>query len=105
MKLADLFRPGVDPGRDPSVGAALRRAGPRTRHRRNTAWQLSVQPGALDTGQGLPRRLRAWALTPDELILYMPDYPVVATPDDYTRGRMQWAMDGGTVQAHIPLRC
>jgi hypothetical protein len=34
----------------------------------------------------------------------MPDYPVGHdTPLDYTIGRMQWAMDGGTVQAHIPL--
>ena len=47
---------------------------------------------------------KAWALTPDELILYMPDYPVAHdTPIDYTPGLMQWSMDGGTVQAHIPL--
>ena len=43
-------------------------------------------------------------LTPDELILYMPDYPVGHdVPIDYTIGRMQWYMDGGVVQAHIPL--
>ncbi len=47
---------------------------------------------------------QAWALTPDELILYMPDYPVGHDePLDFTTGRMQWSMDGGTVQAHIPL--
>jgi hypothetical protein len=47
---------------------------------------------------------KAWALTPDELILYMPDYPVAHdTPINYTPGIMQWSMDGGTVQAHIPL--
>lgn len=47
---------------------------------------------------------KAWALTPDELILYMPDYPVGRdSPVDFTPGRMQWSMDGGTVQAHIPL--
>jgi len=47
---------------------------------------------------------RAWALTPDELILYLPDYPVGHDePIDFTPGIMQWSMDGGTVQAHIPL--
>ncbi|MFZ1175024.1 MAG: mannan-binding family protein [Mycobacterium sp.] len=47
---------------------------------------------------------KAWALTPDELILYMPDYPVGHDePISFTPGIMQWYMDGGTVQAHIPL--
>jgi hypothetical protein len=47
---------------------------------------------------------KAWALTPDELILYMPDYPVGHDePLNFTPGVMQWSMDGGTVQAHIPL--
>lgn len=47
---------------------------------------------------------KAWAVTPDELILYMPDYPVAHdTPINFTPGVMQWSMDGGTVQAHIPL--
>ncbi|WP_055403370.1 MULTISPECIES: mannan-binding family protein [unclassified Mycobacterium] len=47
---------------------------------------------------------KAWALTPDELILYMPDYPVAHDePLNFTPGAMQWFMDGGTVQAHIPL--
>lgn len=47
---------------------------------------------------------KAWALTPDELILYMPDYPVAHDePLNFTPGVMQWSMDGGTVQAHIPL--
>ena len=47
---------------------------------------------------------KAWAMTPDELILYMPDYPVGHDePINFTPGIMQWYMDGGTVQAHIPL--
>jgi len=47
---------------------------------------------------------KAWAVTPDELILYMPDYPVGHDePINFTTGIMQWYMDGGTVQAHIPL--
>jgi hypothetical protein len=47
---------------------------------------------------------KAWALTPDELILYMPDYPVGHDePINFSPGLPQWYMDGGTVQAHIPL--
>lgn len=47
---------------------------------------------------------KAWAVTPDELILYMPDYPVGHDePINFTPGVMQWYMDGGSVQAHIPL--
>ncbi len=47
---------------------------------------------------------KAWALTPDELIIYMPDYPVGHDePINFTTGTMQWFMDGGTVQTHIPL--
>ncbi|BDB41491.1 MULTISPECIES: mannan-binding family protein [Mycobacterium] len=47
---------------------------------------------------------RAWALTPDELIIYMPDYPVGHDePIDFSPGMPQWYMDGGTVEAHVPL--
>ena len=47
---------------------------------------------------------KAWALAGDELILYMPDYPVGHdTPINYTPGDHAVVMDGGTVQAHIPL--
>lgn len=47
---------------------------------------------------------KAWALTPDELIIYMPDYPVGHDePINFSTGLPQWFMDGGTVQAHIPL--
>jgi hypothetical protein len=47
---------------------------------------------------------KAWALTPDELIIYMPDYPVGHDePVNFSTGLPQWFMDGGTVQAHIPL--
>ncbi len=46
---------------------------------------------------------KAWALTPDELIIYMPDYPVAHdTPIRYDLLN-QWSMNGGVVQAHIPL--
>ena len=47
---------------------------------------------------------KAWALTPDELILYMPDYPVARdTPIDFTTAKFIWSMTGGVVQPHIPL--
>ena len=47
---------------------------------------------------------KAWALTPDELIIYMPDYPVAHDyPIDYSPGPQTGVlMDGGTVEAHIP---
>lgn len=47
---------------------------------------------------------KAWALTPDELILYMPDYPVARdTGIDFTPAHYIWAITGGIVQPHIPL--
>ena len=43
-------------------------------------------------------------LTPDELILYMPDYPVARdTPIDFTTAAWIWSMTGGVVQPRIPL--
>lgn len=105
LQLADLVKPGVDPLTaipplaEPFVVQALDRAPPQH------------QPGSYPflAERWTPRNVysggyRAWALTPDELVLYMPDYPVAHdTPLDYTPGLMQWSMDGGTVQAHIPL--
>jgi hypothetical protein len=47
---------------------------------------------------------KAWALTPDELILYMPDYPVARdSPIDFTPSTYIWSFTGGDVQPHIPL--
>jgi hypothetical protein len=47
---------------------------------------------------------KAWALTPNELILYMPDYPVARdTPIDFTPANYIWSMTGGVVQPRIPL--
>ena len=47
---------------------------------------------------------KAWALTPDELILYMPDYPVARdSPIDFTPAKYIWSMTGGVVQPRIPL--
>lgn len=47
---------------------------------------------------------RAWALTPNELILYMPDYPVARdSPIDFTPANYIWSITGGVVQPRIPL--
>jgi hypothetical protein len=105
VQLADLTKPGIDPLvaipplAQPFVVEALDRAPP------------AHQPGSYPfvAQRWTPDKVysgayKAWALTADELILYMPDYPVAHdVPLDYTPGVMQWSMDGGTVQAHIPL--
>ncbi|MHA3021667.1 DUF3298 domain-containing protein [Mycobacterium sp. BMJ-28] len=105
LQLSDLTKPGIDPLAaipplaQPFVQQALDQALP------------AHQPGSYPfvTDRWTPDKVysggyKAWALTPDELILYMPDYPVAHdTPLDFTPGVMQWSLDGGTVQAHIPL--
>ncbi|MDT5082062.1 MAG: hypothetical protein QOJ80_6699 [Mycobacterium sp.] len=105
VQLSDLTNPGVDPLSaipplaQPFIEQALDQAPP------------PHQPGTypFTAARWTPDKVysggyKAWALTPDELILYLPDYPVAHdTPLDFTTGKMQWSMDGGTVQAHIPL--
>ncbi|MGV9800973.1 RsiV family protein [Mycobacterium sp. NPDC003449] len=105
LQLSDLTRPGVDPLTaipplaQPFIQTALDQAPP------------GHQPGSYPfvPDRWTPDKVfsggyKAWALTPDALVLYMPDYPVGHdTPVDYTPAAMQWSMDGGTVQAHIPL--
>lgn len=105
LQLSDLTTPGVDPLvaipplAQPFIEQALDQAPP--------AHQPGAYPFVAD--RWTPDKVysggyQAWALTPEELILYMPDYPVGRdTPIDFTPGAMQWSMDGGTVQAHIPL--
>lgn len=105
LQLADVVKPGVDPVEAipplalPFIQQALDQAPP--------AHQPATYPFVAD--RWTPDRVysggyRAWAITPEELVLYMPDYPVAHdTPLDYTPGIMQWSMDGGTVQAHVPL--
>lgn len=105
LHLADLVKPGLDPLAaipplaQPFVVQALDAAPP--------PHQPGTYPFVID--RWTPDKVysgayKAWALTPDELIIYMPDYPVGRDrPTDFTPGIMQWSMDGGTVQAHIPL--
>ncbi|MBX7447314.1 mannan-binding family protein [Mycolicibacterium sp. 3033] len=105
LQLADLTKPGVDPLvaipplAHPYVVAALDAAPPP--HNPGTYPFVAERwtPDKVYSGG-----YKAWALTPDELVIYMPDYPVGRdSPTDFTPGVMQWSMDGGTVQAHIPL--
>jgi hypothetical protein len=105
LQLADLTKPGVDPLlgipplAQPFIEQALDRAMP-PHHARSYPFVADRwTPDKVYSGG-----YKAWALTPDELILYMPDYPVAHdTPLDFTPGIMQWSMDGGAVQARIPL--
>ena len=105
LQLSDLTNPGVDPLSaipplaQPFVEQALDQAPPP--HQPGTYPFLADRwtPDEVYSGG-----YKARALTPDELILYMPDYPVAHdTPLDFTPGLMQWSMDGGTAQTHIPL--
>lgn len=105
LQLADLLRPGVDP-----LTAIPPLAQPYLRDALDTATPPH-QPGSYPfiPDRWTPDKVysggyRAWALTGDELILYLPDYPVAHDqPVDYSTGAMQWSMDGGTVVAHVPL--
>ena len=100
VQLADI----VDPGAIPSLGApyiqaALDQAPPQ--HDPDT---YPFVPDRWTPDKVYSGGYKAWALTPDELILYMPDYPVARdSPIDFTPGNYIWSMTGGVVQPHIPL--
>lgn len=105
LQLADLMKPGVDPLTaipplaEPFVIQALNAAMPPHR-----SGSYPFVPDRWTPDKVYSGGYRAWALTPDELVLYLPDYPVGRdSPTNYTPGVMQWSMDGGTVQVHLPL--
>ncbi|OBG47658.1 mannan-binding protein [Mycolicibacterium fortuitum] len=105
IRLGDLMRGGMDPLAaipplaQPYLTAALDSAAPPHNPGTYPFVPERWMPDKVYSGA-----YRAWALTPDELILYLPDYPVGHDlPVDYTPGTMQWSMDGGAVQVHIPL--
>jgi hypothetical protein len=105
LQLADIVKPGLDPLTaisplaEPFIGDALDRAAP--------AHQPGTYPFTVD--RWTPDKVysggyKAWALTPDELIIYMPDYPVAHdNPINYQPGMPVWSMDGGAVESHIPI--
>jgi hypothetical protein len=104
LQLADITKPGLDPLTaipplaEPSIQDALDHA----------AWQHNPGTYPFTLDRWTPDKVfsggyKAWALTPDELILYMPDYPVGHdSPIQYGQSE-QWSMDGGAVEPHIPL--
>lgn len=104
LELTDITKPGVDPRTaipplaEPFIQEALDRA----------AWQHSPGSYPFTLDRWTPDKVysggyKAWVITPDELILYMPDYPVGHdSPIQYGQSQ-QWSMDGGTVEPHIPL--
>jgi hypothetical protein len=100
VQLADV----VDVSAIPTLGApyiqaALDRAVPP--HQPNT---YPFTPDRWTPDKVYSGGYKAWALTPDELILYMPDYPVARdSPIDFTPTNYIWSMTGGVVQPRIPL--
>lgn len=106
LKLADLFKAGVDPLTAlpplvrPYLVPALDQAAPP--HDPGTypftADRFEPQPD----GSGYAANYRAFALTADELILYLPDAPM-AHETPFPRDRFVWSMDGGAVTVHVPL--
>ena len=106
LELADLFKPGVDP-----LTALPPLARPYLSEALNHAWpphDPGTYPFTTDKfepqpdGSGYSSNYRAFALTPDELILYMPDLPM-AHENPFPRDRLRWSMDGGTVTVRVPL--
>lgn len=105
LQLADLTKPGVDPLAaipplaDPFIVTALDQA--HWEHQPGT-YPFVVDRWTPDKPFGAG--YKAWAITPDELILYLPDYPVGHdSPVRYGTTDWQFSMDGGTVEPHIPL--
>lgn len=105
LQLADITKPGVDPlvAIPPLAASIITEALDRARPPYN---QPGTYPFTVDRWTPptpFSGNYKAWALTPDELILYLPDYPVAHdSPINYDVLN-QWSMNGGVVQAHIPL--
>lgn len=106
LTLTDLFKPGVDPMT--AIPAATASLLPQALdvapppHAPNT-YPFTVeewQPGP--AGPGYTGNYRAFELSTDHLILYMPDAPM-ARENPSPRDRFVWSMDGGTVTIRVPL--
>lgn len=106
LTLGDLFKPDVDPmtviagAAAPVLPAALDAAAPP--HAPNT-YPFTVeefQPNP--QGNGYSGDYRAFALTTDQLVLYLPDAPLLRE-NPQPADRFVWSMDGGAVVARVPL--
>ena len=106
LSLADLFAPGVDPlvtippiARPYLVDALMQAQPP---HTPDVYPFIPEKWEPQPDGSGFSGNYRAFALTADELILYLPDAQMMrenpAPPKQW-----QWSMAGGTVILHLPL--
>jgi Protein of unknown function (DUF3298) len=105
LQLADLFNPGVNPLKAlpplvrPLLIPALDQAPPR--HEPGSYPFIPEKWEPQPDGSGFSGNYRAFALTPDELILYMPDEPMTHENPPQP-GEFVWSMDGGTATVHVP---
>lgn len=106
LRLADLFAPGVDPLTAippiarPYLVDALADAPPPHAPGAYPFTPDGWEPHA--DGSGYSGDYRAFAVTADELVIYMPDQPM-AHENPAPRGEWQWSMEGGAVTMHVPL--
>jgi hypothetical protein len=102
LQLADLvtsltaLSPLVRPYLDPVLDAAQPPHDPGTYP--FTPDKFEPQPD----GSGYSSNYQAFAVTGDELVLYMPDAPM-QHENPWPQDRFVWSMDGGTVEVHVPL--
>jgi hypothetical protein len=106
LQLADLFNSGVDPMTAlpplarPYLSEALDAAPPP--HDPGTYPFTTDKFEPQPDGSGYSSNYRAFALTDNELILYLPDAPMTHE-NPWPQDRFVWSMNGGTVTPHIPL--
>ena len=105
--LADLFKAGVDPLA--AIAPAARELLPAALDAAPPPHVAGSYPFTVDQWEpgakygGYSGNYRGFGLTPDSLVLYLPDAPT-AHQDDIERNRFVWSMDGGAVIIHVPLR-
>lgn len=106
LMLADLFKPGVDPmvalppATVPFLPAALDAAAPP--HAPGTYPFTVEEFTPSPRGPGYTGEYRSFALDGDQLLLFLPDAPMLRE-DPSPQDRLVWSMDGGTVQVRVPL--
>ncbi|MEB3062142.1 MULTISPECIES: hypothetical protein [Mycolicibacter] len=106
LGLADLFKPGVDPmsviptAAAPVLPAALDAAAPP--HTPNTYPFTAEEFAPGPRGSGYTGDYRAFALSTDHLVLYLPDAPMLREKPQ-PADRLVWSMDGGAVVVRVPL--
>ena len=105
VQLGDVVKPGMDPLAvlpplvEPFLIQALDAAPPA-----HTPGEYPFRADRWTPDKVYSGAYRAWAITPEHLILYLPDYPVAHdTPIDYHPLTMQWSMDGGHVKVFVPI--